>query len=40
MAMLAEGRRRQKWTLNPRGNDWANGECAAAYSGVIVLLDQ
>ena len=24
--MLAEPRRRQKWTLNPRGNIWANDE--------------
>ena len=23
---LAEPRRRQKWTLNPRGNLWANDE--------------
>jgi hypothetical protein len=26
MSMLAEPRRRQKWTLNPRGNLWANDE--------------
>ncbi|XP_046838779.1 RING finger protein PFF0165c-like [Vespa crabro] len=24
MAMLAEPRRKQKWTLNPRGKDWSN----------------
>lgn len=24
MAMLAEGRKKQKWTLNPRGSAWAN----------------
>ncbi|KAK2577251.1 hypothetical protein KPH14_003393 [Odynerus spinipes] len=24
MAMLAEPRRRQRWTLNPRGKDWSN----------------
>jgi Pin2-interacting protein X1 len=26
MSALAEPRRRQKWTLNPRGNLWANDE--------------
>jgi len=26
MAMLAEPRRRTKWTINPRGKDWANDE--------------
>jgi hypothetical protein len=26
MSLLAEPRRRQKWTLNPRGNLWANDE--------------
>eukprot|EP00095_Tigriopus_kingsejongensis_P000453 maker-scaffold217_size252476-snap-gene-0.15 protein:Tk00453 transcript:maker-scaffold217_size252476-snap-gene-0.15-mRNA-1 annotation:"hypothetical protein DICPUDRAFT_27726" len=26
MSMLSEPRRRQKWTLNPRGNLWAQGQ--------------
>lgn len=25
MAMLAEPRRKQKWTLNPRGKQWSDG---------------
>ena len=30
MAMLAEPRRRNKWTINPRGKDWANGNFLSA----------
>ena len=26
MSMLAEPRRRQKWSLNPRGNLWSKDE--------------
>lgn len=25
MSMLAERKRRQKWSLNPRGKDWSEG---------------
>lgn len=29
MSMLAERKRKQKWSLNPRGKAWASGEYLA-----------
>jgi Pin2-interacting protein X1 len=44
MSMLSEPRRKAKWSINPRGNLWANGKSssniAVDYLYSIVILDE
>jgi hypothetical protein len=41
MAMLAEPKRKKKWSLNPRGKQWSNGKFFIIFlllSGIVLEL--